>query len=80
MILIGIVCAVLLILGPIAAILIRITELGNTDTIFIVGVIFEIIGIVSFWFIIRKYYYQEEVEEESSPKKKGKNIRPEPEV
>ena len=68
----GLISTVLLILGPLIALMIRFFN-GNWFAIVVTGIIFEIIGVILFWVIIKKDY--SEIEHESQqilPKRKGK--------
>jgi hypothetical protein len=68
----GLISTVLLILGPLIALMIRFFN-GNWFAITVTGVIFEIIGVILFWVVIKKDY--NEIEQESQPilpKRKGK--------
>jgi hypothetical protein len=49
--------AILLILGPLVGVLIRFSQ-GNWFLILVVGLIFEIFGILIFWIIIREDYFK----------------------
>jgi predicted ABC-type exoprotein transport system permease subunit len=49
--------AILLILGPLIAILIRISK-GNWFLILVVSLIFEIFGLLIFWMIIKEDYFK----------------------
>ena len=62
----GVGAAILLILGPLIAILIRISQ-GNWFLILVVGLIFEVFGVLIFWVIIREDYFKniEDLEEDS---------------
>ena len=49
--------AILLVLGPIVALLIRISN-GNWFLILVVSLIFEFFGLLIFWMIIREDYFK----------------------
>ena len=68
----GLISTVTLILGPLIALMIRFFN-GNWFAILVTGIIFEIIGVILFWVIIKKDY--DEIEQEIQqvlPKRKGK--------
>lgn len=60
----GLISTVLLILGPLIALMIRFFN-GNWFAIIVTGIIFEIVGVILFWVIIRKDF--NELEHESQP-------------
>ncbi|MHA1871669.1 MAG: hypothetical protein ACTSU2_10090 [Promethearchaeota archaeon] len=63
------IASILLILGPIMALLIRLGG-GNYGVIILVGVIFELIGMVSFWYYIKKFLKDREEEAKNLKNKK----------
>jgi len=68
----GLISTVLLILGPLVALMIRFFN-GNWFAIAVTGVIFEIIGVILFWLVIKKDYSETEQESQQIlPKRKGK--------
>jgi hypothetical protein len=66
----GVISGLLLIVGPLIAVLIRLGG-ANMGNIITWGLIFEVIGLAGFWFIIRKeYFIGEEREDRKTPFKK----------
>ena len=61
----GLGAAILLILGPLIAVLIRLSQ-GNWFLILVVSIIFEICGVLIFWIIIKEDYFK--ISEDSSEK------------
>lgn len=77
MIIKGFAVAILLMLGPFMAMVIRMSG-GNYSLIATIGLLFEAISILAVWFIIKNYLYNTTKEKEEPIKGKPKGKRAEP--